>query len=59
MGGASDRKIEVFQRKQFWFAETPCLYCGFLDIAGWRLAQIYILISGRRLACLQEVSEFV
>ena len=52
-----------FFRREFlheeWFDETPCLYCGFLDIAGWRLAQIYILISGRRLAYLQEGSEFV
>ena len=52
-----------FSRREFlheeWFDETPCLYCGFLDIAGWRLAQIYILISGRRLACLQGGSEFV
>ena len=42
-----------------WYDETPYLCCGFLDTAGWRLAQIYILISGRRLACLQGGSEFV
>ena len=42
-----------------WFAETFCLCCGFPDVAGWRLAPIYIPVSGRRLACLWEAFEFV